>query len=76
MCQYYSAQVWSSLYTRRAVLARRAAGVSQADASMAVLVMPLLQPDMSFVLHTVNPVDKNPSEYQKIILADSFLSNS
>uniref|UniRef100_A0A061RNS8 Phosphoglucan, water dikinase n=2 Tax=Tetraselmis sp. GSL018 TaxID=582737 RepID=A0A061RNS8_9CHLO len=53
-------QVWASLYTRRAVLARRAAGVAQADASMAVLVMPLLEPESSFVLHTTRPVDRNP----------------
>jgi phosphoglucan, water dikinase len=32
------AHVWASLYSRRAVLSRRAAGVAQADACMAVLV--------------------------------------
>lgn len=32
------AQVWSSLFSRRAVLSRRAAGVQQSDACMAVLV--------------------------------------
>jgi phosphoglucan,water dikinase len=53
--------VWASLYTRRAVLARRSAGVKQAEAQMSVLVMPLLVPEMSFVLHTVRPVDKDPS---------------
>lgn len=31
--------VWSSLFSRRAVLSRRAAGVGQADACMAVLLM-------------------------------------
>jgi hypothetical protein len=31
--------VWASLYSRRAVLSRRAAGVSQGDACMAVLIM-------------------------------------
>lgn len=38
------AQVWGSLYSRRAVLSRRAAGVLQSDACMAVLVQvhPLL----------------------------------
>jgi phosphoglucan,water dikinase len=30
--------VWASLFSRRAVLSRRTAGISQADASMAVLV--------------------------------------
>ncbi|KAG4126054.1 hypothetical protein ERO13_D10G133800v2 [Gossypium hirsutum] len=50
-------QVWASLYTRRAVLSRRAAGVSQKDATMAVLVQEMLAPDLSFVLHTLSPTD-------------------
>ncbi|XP_010424348.1 PREDICTED: phosphoglucan, water dikinase, chloroplastic-like [Camelina sativa] len=50
-------QVWASLYTRRAVLSRRAAGVTQKEASMAVLVQEMLSPDLSFVLHTVSPAD-------------------
>lgn len=51
------ARVWASLYTRRAVLSRRAAGVSQKDATMAVLVQEMLSPDLSFVLHTLSPTD-------------------
>ncbi|XVE81191.1 hypothetical protein DITRI_Ditri15bG0043000 [Diplodiscus trichospermus] len=50
-------QVWASLYTRRAVLSRRAAGVSQKDATMAILVQEMLSPDLSFVLHTLSPTD-------------------
>ena len=50
-------RVWASLYTRRAVLSRRAAGVAQKDATMAVLVQELLSPDLSFVLHTLSPTD-------------------
>ncbi|KAH6785738.1 chloroplastidic phosphoglucan [Perilla frutescens var. hirtella] len=53
------ARVWASLYTRRAVLSRRAAGVPQDKAVMAVLVQEMLSPDLSFVLHTVSPTDKN-----------------
>ena len=33
------------------------AGVKQADAAMAVLVQKQLSPDLSFVLHTVSPLD-------------------
>ncbi|KAK9288175.1 hypothetical protein L1049_016624 [Liquidambar formosana] len=51
------AQVWASLYTRRAVLSRRAAGVPQKEATMAVLVQEMLSPDISFVLHTLSPTD-------------------
>eukprot|EP00250_Pteridium_aquilinum_P016715 c23252_g1_i1 orf=383-3940(-) len=53
------AQVWASLYTRRAILSRRVGGVPQKAASMAVLVQELLSPQLSFVLHTVSPVDRN-----------------
>lgn len=52
-------RVWASLYTRRAVLSRRFAGVPQDEAVMAVLVQEMLSPDLSFVLHTVSPTDKN-----------------
>ncbi|KAH7438540.1 hypothetical protein KP509_04G019300 [Ceratopteris richardii] len=60
------AKVWASLYTRRAVLSRRMAGVSQKNATMAVLVQELLSPDLSFVLHTVSPIDKN----EKLVVAE------
>lgn len=60
------AQVWASLYTRRAVLSRRVAGVAQKDAAMAVLVQELLSPELSFVLHTVSPVDKD----EKVVEAE------
>ncbi|RAL54400.1 hypothetical protein DM860_001528 [Cuscuta australis] len=53
------ARVWASLYTRRAVLSRRAAGVPQKDAAMAVLVQEMLSPDLSFVLHTLSPTDRD-----------------
>lgn len=52
-------KVWASLYTRGAVLSRRAAGVPQKDALMAVLVQEMLSPDLSFVLHTYSPTDQN-----------------
>lgn len=58
------ARVWASLYTRRAVLSRRAASVPQKDAAMAILVQELLSPDISFVLHTRNPVDNDSSVVQ------------
>ncbi|XP_073013103.1 phosphoglucan, water dikinase, chloroplastic isoform X2 [Typha latifolia] len=55
-------RVWASLYTRRAILSRRAAGVPQKDAMMAVLVQEMLHPDLSFVLHTVSPIDHDPKQ--------------
>ncbi|KAG0556349.1 hypothetical protein KC19_11G046700 [Ceratodon purpureus] len=58
------AKVWASLYTRRAVLSRRVAGVPQKEASMAVLVQELLSPELSFVLHTVSPIDQDKTVVQ------------
>ncbi|KAJ0988966.1 hypothetical protein J5N97_007322 [Dioscorea zingiberensis] len=52
-------RVWASLYTRRAILSRRAARVPQRDAQMAVLVQEMLVPDISFVLHTLSPTDRD-----------------
>lgn len=52
-------RVWASLYTRRAILSRRVAGVPQNKASMAVLVQEMLSPDLSFVLHTLSPTDQD-----------------
>ncbi|PKA66121.1 Phosphoglucan, water dikinase, chloroplastic [Apostasia shenzhenica] len=52
--------VWASLYTRRAILSRRFAGVPQKVALMAVLVQEMLSPSLSFVLHTVSPLDHDP----------------
>ncbi|KAF9611021.1 hypothetical protein IFM89_026328 [Coptis chinensis] len=53
------ARVWASLYTRRAVLSHHAAGVPQKDATMAVLVQEMLSPELSFVLHTMSPTDRD-----------------
>jgi phosphoglucan,water dikinase len=58
------AEVWASLYTRRAVLSRRVAGVLQKEASMAVLVQELPSPELSFVLHTVSPIDQDKTVVQ------------
>lgn len=52
-------RVWASLYTRRAVLSRRAAGVPQKEAKMAILVQEMLSPALSFVLHTLSPSDND-----------------
>jgi phosphoglucan,water dikinase len=54
------AEVWASLHTRRAVLSRRAAGVVQADACMAVLVQAMVAPQLAFVLHTASPLGDAP----------------
>ena len=53
------AQVWASLFSRRAVLSRRAAGIAQADACMAVLVQVcpcVMSSVLNVELHGVMPV--------------------
>ena len=49
-------RVWSSLWTRRAVLSRKQTGIPHEKAQMAVIIQQMLSPDYSFVLHTVNPL--------------------
>ncbi|KAL3634731.1 Phosphoglucan, water dikinase, chloroplastic [Castilleja foliolosa] len=53
------ARVWASLHTRRAILSRRSAGLPQKSAAMAVLVQEMLSPEISFVLHTLSPSDRD-----------------
>jgi phosphoglucan,water dikinase len=55
-------RVWSSLWTRRAVLSRKQAGIPHENAQMAVIIQQMLMPDYSFVLHTVNPLSYNADE--------------
>jgi len=51
--------VWASLFSRRAVLARTAAGIPQGEAVMGVIVQRQLDPEVSFVLHTAHPLSGN-----------------
>ena len=51
--------VWASLYTRRALLARAAAGLVDTTADMAVVVQRQLAPELSFVLHTAHPLTRD-----------------
>ena len=48
--------VWASLYSRRAVLSRKSAGVAEADACMAVLIQDMVDSEYSFVLNTEDPI--------------------
>jgi len=55
-------QVWASLWTRRAALSRVQAGIPHANLHMAVLVQGLVLGDLSFIMHTVNPLTGNRDE--------------
>ena len=47
--------VWASLWTKRAAFSRKQAGMPPNTTHMAVPIQPMLVPDYSFIMHTVNP---------------------
>ena len=53
-------EVYASLFSRRAVLARHAAGVVQSTARMAVLMQTMVPSEVSFVLHTESTQSDTP----------------
>lgn len=55
-------KVWSSLWTRRAALSRRKLDIPHDRAYMAVLIQQMVVPEISFVMHTVNPVVQHQDE--------------
>lgn len=56
--------VWASLHTKRALQSRNAVGIPHANAEMGVLIQEQLFPDVSFVLHTTDPISKNSNMLQ------------
>ncbi|MEW6587464.1 MAG: PEP/pyruvate-binding domain-containing protein, partial [Nitrospirota bacterium] len=62
-------EVWGSKWNRRACLGRRAAGISDDDLFMAVLIQKAVDAEYSFVIHTVNPLTGNAVEiYAEAVL--------
>lgn len=55
-------KVWASLWNRRAAEARQHASIPHDRARMAVLVQRMMPADISFIMHTVNPVSNNENE--------------
>ena len=55
-------QVWSSLWTRRAAVSRMQSGIAHDRIHMAVLLQELVRPDLSFIMHTINPLTGNRDE--------------
>jgi phosphoglucan,water dikinase len=49
-------RVWASLWTARAARSREAAGIPHDRARMGVLIQPLVEPELSFIMHTTDPV--------------------
>eukprot|EP00916_Digyalum_oweni_P016388 GHVL01026875.1.p1 GENE.GHVL01026875.1~~GHVL01026875.1.p1 ORF type:complete len:1084 (-),score=146.71 GHVL01026875.1:279-3530(-) len=55
-------KVWTSLYTRRAVVSRAAMKIDENIAKMSVLVQENLRPLYSFIIHTVNPLSNDANQ--------------
>ncbi|UCG11121.1 MAG: TIM barrel protein [Deltaproteobacteria bacterium] len=55
-------RVWASLWTKRAVTSRAMVGIPQEQARMAVLIQEMLSPELSFTMHTANPISNNAAE--------------
>ena len=55
-------EVWASLWSPQAAASRRNAGLPHDRAFMAVLIQQLVVPDLSFIIHTVNPATGSPDE--------------
>lgn len=56
--------VWASLWTRRATLSREQAGIPHDRIRMAVLIQEMATPELSFILHTTDPVTRDPAYAQ------------
>ncbi len=54
-------QVWASIWTRRATLSRIQAGIPHKRIHMAVLIQTMVDPALSFVMHTLDPINKDPN---------------
>jgi pyruvate,water dikinase len=52
-------QCWASLWSERAVAYRRASGLGDEDAAIAVVIQQLVRSDVSFVVFTTDPVSGN-----------------
>ena len=51
--------VWLSLYTQRAIISRKLNKIPSSCAQMGILVQEMIDSQMSFIIHTKNPVDSN-----------------
>jgi alpha-glucan,water dikinase len=62
-------RVWASKWNARAWYSRRNRGIDDGDLSMAVLIQETVAADYAFVLHTHDPVDRDPGRiYAEVVL--------
>jgi alpha-glucan, water dikinase len=71
-------KVWASKWNERAYLSRTAYGISHEDLYMAVLIQRMVEADLSFVIHSVNPITGNRDElYAEVVfgLGETLVGN-
>ncbi len=72
------ARVWSSKWTERAFLSRKANDIDHGHLDMAVLVQEVVPAEYAFVIHTVNPLTRERDEvYVEVVpgLGETLASN-
>ena len=56
------AKVWASVFNSRAIINRRKLNIETSMAKMSVIVMQMTEPDFCYVIHTVNPINRDENE--------------
>ena len=56
------AKVWASVFNSRAIINRRKLNIETKFGKMSVIVMQMTEPDFCYVIHTINPINKNENE--------------
>ena len=55
-------EVWLSLFNKRAVISRKQNKIQSCRAQMAILVQRMIDSEVSFIIHSVNPINEDPSQ--------------
>ena len=56
------AKVWASLFNSRAIINRKKLNIKTSEAKMSVIIMQMTEPEFSYIIHTINPVNKDENE--------------
>ena len=54
--------VWLSLFSKRAIISRKQNQILSCRAQMAILVQRMVDSEVSFIIHSVNPITEDPSQ--------------
>ena len=54
--------VWLSLFNKRAIISRKQNQILSCRAQMAILVQRMIDSEISFIIHSVNPINEDASQ--------------